>query len=26
YAFEIFTGRTPDAERMFDHFQSLVAR
>ncbi len=25
-AFEIFTGRTPDAERMFDHFQSLVAR
>ncbi|KAG8148572.1 shikimate dehydrogenase [Burkholderia catarinensis] len=25
-AFEIFTGRTPDAERMLDHFQSLVAR
>ena len=25
-AFEIFTGRTPDAERMFEHFQSLVAR
>lgn len=25
-AFEIFTGRAPDAERMFDHFQSLVAR
>ncbi|CAI8694820.1 shikimate dehydrogenase [Burkholderia pyrrocinia] len=25
-AFELFTGRTPDPERMFDHFQSLVAR
>ncbi|PRF77439.1 shikimate dehydrogenase [Burkholderia multivorans] len=25
-AFELFTGRTPDAERMFEHFQSLVAR
>ncbi|MGU7843430.1 shikimate dehydrogenase [Burkholderia sp. AW33-5] len=25
-AFEIFTGRTPDDERMFEHFQSLVAR
>ncbi|WP_179405342.1 shikimate dehydrogenase [Burkholderia guangdongensis] len=25
-AFEIFTGRTPDAERMFAHFQSLVGR
>ncbi|MGS0894690.1 shikimate dehydrogenase [Burkholderia stagnalis] len=25
-AFEIFTGRTPDAERMFAHFQALVAR
>jgi shikimate dehydrogenase len=25
-AFELFTGRTPDDERMFEHFQSLVAR
>ncbi|WP_414448345.1 shikimate dehydrogenase [Burkholderia sp. 22PA0099] len=25
-AFEIFTGREPDAERMFSHFESLVAR
>ncbi|AOJ72204.1 MULTISPECIES: shikimate dehydrogenase [Burkholderia] len=25
-AFEIFTGRAPDAERMFEHFQALVAR
>ncbi|AJY39497.1 shikimate dehydrogenase [Burkholderia humptydooensis] len=25
-AFEIFTGRPPDAERMFGHFQALVAR
>ncbi len=25
-AFEIFTGRAPDAERMFAHFQALVAR
>jgi shikimate dehydrogenase len=24
-AFEIFTGRAPDAERMFAHFQALVA-
>ncbi|MDN7676573.1 shikimate dehydrogenase [Burkholderia oklahomensis] len=25
-AFEIFTGRAPDAERMFEHFQALVGR
>lgn len=25
-AFEIFTGREPDAERMFGHFQTLVGR
>ncbi len=25
-AFEIFTGREPDAERMFSHFESLVGR
>ncbi|KGW42059.1 shikimate dehydrogenase [Burkholderia pseudomallei] len=25
-AFELFTGRAPDAERMFEHFRALVAR